>query len=168
VTQDVCQFEAVIVPHRSLSPRALWALAAAIAALCCVTTGLAIWNGAWPVAGFAAVELLLAVILFRMNLRAARAAELVLLTESGLRIVRADANGRRRELTLSPQWLNVRLVERPGRVPLLALAARGVNEEIGCCLGAGEKRELAAALDAALHRWRNPRFNNAQLQDVAD
>jgi hypothetical protein len=34
---------------------------------------------------------------------------------------------------------------------------------VGSCLGAAEKRELAAALEDALHRWRNPRFDNPQL-----
>lgn len=168
MSQDPCQFEAVIVPHRSLSPRALWALTGAVAALCCVTTGLAAWNGAWPVGAFAAIEFFLVAFLFRLNVRAAREAELVLLTDSGLRIVRTDAKGARREVELPPHWLRVRLLERPGQVPLLTLAARGVSEEVGRCLGEGEKRELAAALDAALHRWRNPRFDNPQLQDETE
>jgi uncharacterized membrane protein len=163
VNQDACQFEAVIVPHRSLSPRALGLLTAAVALLCCVTSGMAVWNGAWPVGGFAALELLLAALLFRLNARAAREAELVLLTDSGLRIVRTDARGARREKVLPPSWLRVRLDERPGQVPVLTLAARGVAEEVGSCLGAAEKRELAAALEDALHRWRNPRFDNPQL-----
>jgi uncharacterized membrane protein len=164
VKRDACLFEAVIVPHRSLSAGALWALVAVIAASCAFTAGMAIWRGAWPVGGFAALELALAALLIRLNVRAARAAELVLLTESGLRIVRTDAKGGRRELELPAHWLRVRLVERPGQVPLLTLAARGVSEEVGGCLGDAEKRELAAALDAALHRWRHPRFDNPQLQ----
>jgi hypothetical protein len=41
--------------------------------------------------------------------------------------------------------------------------ARDFSEEVGRCLGEAEKRDLAAALDAALHRWRNPRFDNPQL-----
>ena len=163
VSQDACLFEAVIVPHRSLSPRALGVLTGAVALVCCVTTAMAIWNGAWPVGGFAAIEFLLAALLFRLNMRAARAAELVLLTETGLRIIRTNARGARRELVLPPYWLRVQLDERPGQVPVLTLAARGVSEEVGSCLGAGEKRELATALEDALHRWRNPRFDNPQL-----
>jgi uncharacterized membrane protein len=168
VSQDACQFEAVIMPHRSLSPRALWVLTGVIAILCCVTTAMAAWKGAWPVAGFATIELLLAAFLMRLNVRAAREAELVLLTESGLRIVRTDARGARYEVAVPAQWLRVRLVERPGQVPQLTLAARGVSEEIARCLGEGEKRHLAAALDVALDRWRNPRFDNPQLRDEAE
>jgi len=141
----------------------LWLLAAVIGGLCCITTGMAVWQGAWPVGGFAAIELGVVALLLRLHARSAREAELVLLTDAGLRIVRTDAKGGRRELELPPHWLRVRLEERPGRVPLLTLSARGVSEEVGRCLGEPEKRELAAALDAALHRWRNPRFDNPQL-----
>jgi uncharacterized membrane protein len=163
--QDACLFEAVIVPHRSLSPRALAALLGVIVVLAGATAAAAVSQGAWPVGGFTIIELGLAALLFRLNARAAREAELILLSESGLRIIRTDAKGSRRETVLSPQWLRVRLTDRPGRVPLLSLAARGADEEIGRCLGEGEKRELAAALEEALHRWRNPRFDNPQLRD---
>jgi uncharacterized membrane protein len=163
--QDACLFEAVIVPHRSLSPRALAVLLGVIGVLACATAAAAVSQGAWPVGGFTIIELGLAALLFRLNARAARQAELVLLSESALRIIRTHANGGRSEMALSPHWLRVRLTDRPGRVPLLTLAARGVDEEVGRCLGEAEKRELAAALDAALNRWRNPRFDNPQLRD---
>jgi len=163
--RDACLFEAVIVPHRSLSPRALLALLGVIGVLACATAAAAVLQGAWPVGGFTIIEVGLAALLFRLNARGAREAELVLLSESGLRIIRTDVKGGRREVVLSPQWLRVRLTDRPGRVPLLTLAARGVDEEVGRCLGQAEKRELAAALDEALHRWRNPRFDNPQLRE---
>ncbi len=165
MVHEVPLFEAVIVPHRSLSPRALGVLLGVIAVLCCATTGAAVWRGAWPVAGFTGVELLLAALLFRPNARGVREAELLLLSEGSLRIVRTDAKGGRRERVLPPAWLNVRLIERAGRVPLLTLVARDLSEEVGRCLGEAEKRDLAAALDAALHRWRNPRFDNPQLRE---
>jgi uncharacterized membrane protein len=165
MVHEVPLFEAMIVPHRSLSPRALGVLLGVIAVLCCATTGAVLWSGAWPVGGFTGAELLLAALLFRLNARGVREAELLLLSERSLRIVRTDAKGGRRERVLPPAWLNVRLLERAGRVPLLTLVARGFNEEVGRCLGEAEKRDLAAALDAALHRWRNPRFDNPQLRD---
>jgi hypothetical protein len=37
--------------------------------------------------------------------------------------------------------------------------------EIGQLLGEDDKRDLAAALDAALTRYRNPVFDNPQLRD---
>jgi uncharacterized membrane protein len=158
-------FEAVIVPHRSLSPRGLTILLCVITTLCGLTA-LRFWLiGAWPVIGFSVVEVGLALWLIQLNARQARASELVLLGENALRIVRIDARGRRQEHWLSSAWLNVVVEEAPGRVPRLVLAARNVREEIAAALGETEKRDLAAALGAALYRRRNPTFNNSQLRE---
>ena len=158
-------FQAVIVPHRSLSPAALRRLLFVICTLCGVTSGAFVWLGAWPIGGFTGVELILAAVLFRLNARAVRGSELVMLSEAGLWVVRTDPQGVRRELTLSHAWLNMTLEERPGRVPALVLAARDVRVEIGRSLGEDEKRDLAQALGDALYQLRNPRYDNPQLRD---
>lgn len=158
-------FEAALVPHRSLSPRGLRLLLALLGLLSFYTMTLLWLIGAWPVIGFSGVEVGLAIALIRVHGRGARPCELVVLSERALRIVRTDARGRRRECVLEPGWLNVQLVERRGRVPALLLVARGVREEIGAALGEAAKRELAHSLAAALHRLRNPRFDNAQLRE---
>jgi uncharacterized membrane protein len=86
------------------------------------------------------------------------------LSNAALRVVRTDLRGRRENISLPPYWLNVVLQERAGTVPKLILAARGTRLEVARQLGEAEKRHLAAALAAALHRWRNPRFDNPQLR----
>jgi uncharacterized membrane protein len=158
-------FEAVIVPHRSLSRRELGLLFGAIALICAVDAAIFVRVRAWPVGAFTGVELILAAVLLRLNARGARASELVLLTPSGLRVVRTDPRGRRTERVLRADWLNVVLEERPGRVPTLLLTRRGEQEEIAAALGEADKRDLAAALSRALYDWRNPRFDNPQLRD---
>jgi len=158
-------FEAVIVPHRSLSPRGLRWLIGLICALCALTAFRFWMIGAWPVTVFSAVEVGLAVLLLLINASRAREREMILLTGRALHVVRTTATGRREERELPPTWLNVALEELPGRAPRLILAARGVREEIGTALGEAERRDLARALAAALHRARNPRFDNFQLQD---
>ncbi len=158
-------FEAVIVPHRSLSPRGLAILLGVISTLCGLTA-LRFWLiGAWPVIGFSVVEVGLALWLIQLNARRARSSELVLLHENALQIVRIDTGGRRQERWLNSAWLNVVVEEAPGRVPRLVLAARNVREEIAAALGEAEKRDLAAALGVALHRTRNPTFDNSQLRE---
>jgi len=158
-------FEAVIVPHRSLTPRGLVILLCAITGMVGLTA-LRFWLiGAWPVAAFSVVEVGLAIWLIWLNVHSARASELVLLSEDGIRIVRTDPRGRRQERRISTAWLNVMMEESPGRVPRLFLAARNVREEIGSVLGEAPKRDLAAALSAALYRSRNPVFENSQLRD---
>lgn len=161
---DPALFEALIVPHRSLSRAGMRRLCAAICLLVGVSAVRFWMIGAWPVAAFGVVEIGLALFFLRLNTARARASELVLLSESGLRVIRTDARGRRDERTYAASWLNVVLVERAGRVPALMLTARDVREEIAASLGEDEKRDLAGALRDALHGWRNPRFDNPVLR----
>lgn len=162
---DPVLFEAVIVPHRSLSPRGLRVLVGAIGGLSTLMALRFLLIHAWPVLGFSAVETGLAVVLLRLNARRARQSELLLLSEASLRIVRTDAYGRRKERVLPHTWLNVVLEDVPGRVPRLLLGRRGVSEEIAASLGEIEKRDLASALRDALYRLHNPRFENPQLHE---
>jgi uncharacterized membrane protein len=154
------------VPHRSLSRHGQRRALGVIAALLVVATGLCLRLGAWPVAGFAVVELLLAVAFFRWHARHARSSELIVLTETALRIIRTDATGRRSERCLSPAWLNARLDERPGQAPLLLLTTRGMAEEVGADLGEAERRDLAQALQSALRALRSPSFDNPVLREL--
>jgi uncharacterized membrane protein len=165
MTESGILFQAVLVPHRSLSPRGLRTLLLVICAMCGASASMFVWLGAWPVGGFTGVELLLAALLFRLNARSARASEMLLLTRDALRIVRTDPRGRRSEVSLAPGWMSVRLQERPGRVPALFLATHGREEEIAAALGEAEKRDLEQALTLALHRFRNPVFDNPQLRE---
>ncbi len=157
-------FHAIITPQRSLSLAGQRRLLIAICLLCCLSAATFIRLGAWPVGGFTGLELLLAAILFRLHARAARASEVVILTEKTLRIIRTAPDGQRRETALPNAWLSVRLRERPGRVSALLLSTHGREEEIAAAIGEEPKRDLEQALSAALHRLRNPVFDNPQLQ----
>jgi uncharacterized membrane protein len=158
-------FEALIVPHRSLTKRGMWWVIGSLAGLA-LLIGVRFWIvGAWPVLPFGALEVGLVVVMLRVNARQARGSELILLTESELRIVRTEPSGQRREKTLPATWLSVSLEERNGRVPRLLLSRYGISEEIGRALGEAEKRDLAASLTSALHRARNPIFDNPQLRE---
>lgn len=163
-TPDPVQFEAMITPHRSLTLAGLRILIGVVLASCVVTSVVFTLAGAWPVGVFAGLELVLAAILFRLHARAARDSELLLLSQTGLRIIRTAPNGQTHTSHLTADWLNVRLQEHPGRVPSLLLLGHGTREEIGRALGADAKRELADALAQALDRRRNPRFDNPQLR----
>jgi uncharacterized membrane protein len=158
-------FEAVIVPHRSLSPRGMRILVCALCGAMSLSA-IVLWLvGTWPVMGFSGGEILLAILLLRSNALGSRASEVLMLSEAGFRIIRTDQKGRRTEKVLSPSWLRVVLEEEPGRVPTLVLAAHGVREEIAASLGEAEKRNLAQSLSDAFHRWRNPTFDNPQLRE---
>jgi uncharacterized membrane protein len=128
--------------------------------------GVRFWMlGAWPVLPFGVLEVGLVVVMLRVNSRQARGSELILLSETELRIVRTEPSGQRREKILPAGWLTVWLEERDGRVPRLMLSRYGMCEEIARALGEVEKRDLAACLARALHRARNPTFDNLQLRE---
>ncbi len=158
-------FEAVIVPHRSLSRRGRWLVVGFLGLICGINAAIFVHLGAWPVGGFAGGEVLLAAVMLTINAQRARASEVVLLTEHTLHITRTDPAGRRQERSLPTGWLRVALEETPGRVPRLMLQVGRAREEIATSLGEAEKRDLAAALAQALHRWRSPVFDNPQLRE---
>ena len=157
-------FEAIIIPHRSLSGRGLRWLAGFILV---VSAGISLGLsdvGAWPAVGINGVEIALALYLLRRNARGRLASEVLILSGAGLRIVRTDVSGHRAERSLAPGWLRCSLEERPGRGPALWLAERGYRMEVGADLGDAEKRDLALALATALDRLRHPVFDNPQLR----
>lgn len=156
-------FQALIVPHRSLSPGGVrWVVCLILASSMSIM--LLVWLAhAWPVLGFGVIDIGLAVALLYWNVRRSRASELVMLTEQTLSIIRTDPAGRRTELRLPTGWLNVVMEEEAGRVPRVLLASHAVREEIGAVLGESERCDLAAALRDALWRMRNPIFDNPQL-----
>ena len=159
----VLHFAAVVVPHRSLSPRGL-AIVLSILGVVSLSVTTMFWMlGAWPIAGFNGGEMLIAAVLLRSHVRSRRAREVLLLTDQSLRILRFDESGGKEECQLPAAWLAVVLEERPGRVPGLFLASHGRREEVARMLGETEKRDLAGALKAVLHRMRHPVFDNPQL-----
>jgi uncharacterized membrane protein len=161
---DRLMFEAVVRPHRSLSGRAMILVILGMLAGSLTVTSLMFLLGAWPVIGFNGADIALAGFLMWLNMRAARARETITLTESQLRVTRMDVQGRRQAFSMQPYWLNVVLEERAGTVPKLWLCARGVNHEVARQLGEAQKRDLAEALTRAVHRGRNPSFDNPQLR----
>lgn len=158
-------FEAVSTPSQSLSARGmrLLCLFSGVGAL--VPGTLFLLLGAWPVLGFLGVEVFLVLSLVALHRRwSAAAREVVQLTEAGLRIETANGRGGHRVTVLQPYWTRVRLEEVPGSISRLTLVQRRRRIEVGCFLSDPEKRGLATALQAALDRFRNPRFDNPQLR----
>jgi uncharacterized membrane protein len=157
-------FEALIVPHRSLTRKGVAVVVAAMIVLN-VVVALRFWLiGAWPVAAFSLVEVPLIVLLLAINLRGGRASELIMLNEQAITVIRTDPTGRRQQVSLPSAWLRIDLDSGRG-APRVILSSHGRGCEIGAFLHEPEKRSLFEALSDALHRVRNPRFDNPQLRD---
>ncbi|MGH7122353.1 MAG: DUF2244 domain-containing protein [Acetobacteraceae bacterium] len=157
-------FEAVIVPHRSLTRHGLYYLIAVLWALSSLIMLRCWWLDAWPAVAFSGADVAITLLLVHLHLESAkRESEILLLSESGLVVRRTHRNGRSDEKVLPVAWLKVVLEERQGQVPALLLVAHGVHEEVARALGEDEKRDLAGALSAAFDRMRHPVFDNPQL-----
>lgn len=159
-------FEAICTPSRSLGPRGMRILCAALLTAAAATGGLFVALGAWPILGFTGLEAAIVLGMLMVHRRGSeRAMEVLILTGNRLTIHRTDTKGRREEVSLDPYWARLRLEERPGRVSLLVLCQRDRQVEIGKLLGDEQKRDLAGALETALRQWRDPVFDNPQLRD---
>jgi uncharacterized membrane protein len=159
-------FEAICTPSRSLGPRGMRILAAALLSASAGIGGLFLALGAWPILGFTGLEAVLVLGLTALHRRwSQRSMEVLILTGDRLTIRRTDGRGRREEVSIDPYWARLQLEERPGQVSLLVLRQRDRAIEIGKLLGDEQKRDLAGALGDALRRWRDPVFDNPQLRD---
>ncbi|MBP5859108.1 DUF2244 domain-containing protein [Marivibrio halodurans] len=154
---DECEvfLDATLSPHRSLSPEGFLALMVAIAG-CGFLIGFAFFlAGAWPVAGFCGLEILLVYIAFKLNYRESRRREHLRLTRpGGLRIERVAPDGAIRSETIEPTWLRVEIADPPRPDSPLRLTSHGRTTVIGGFLGAAERVEFAHALRRALAAYR--------------
>jgi uncharacterized membrane protein len=144
-------FHATLKPYRSLSPRGFAWLLMLVGATCFLS-GLLFWSmGAWPIAGFFGLDLLIIQLAFRMNYRAARAREIVALRRDQLTVRRIAANGKSEDFAFNPYWARLE-VERQGEwgIVRMALASHGRRLSIGSFLNPEDRESFAKAFSSAL------------------
>ncbi len=157
-------FEALIVPHRSLSPRGGAILIGAFAVVSAgMVVRLYLW-GAWPAAIFSFLDVPLLLVMLMINWRRARASELIMLADHQLVVTKTDSAGRRQQTTLPTAWLRVDL-QSADAIPHVVLTSRGKAFEVGSFLHDLDKRLLFDTLHDALERAQSPRFDNPQLRE---
>jgi uncharacterized membrane protein len=140
-------FDAVLYPHRSLSPQGVRYLLFAIAGMLTLVGLFFAAQGAWLVLPFFGCEIVLFWWAFRTN-----------------------ARGKSRELRKEnrfapPHWLSVELTPRPGGDNELWLASHGRALQVGGFLTPEERDDLATALRAALRNMRAP---EGRIETAAD
>ncbi len=111
--------------------------------------------GAWPVAGFFGVDVLLLAVAFRVVAHRARAYEELILTPIALTLRQVGPQGSAREWRFNPRWVRL---ERDEHVEFgtqrLALVEGRRRVEMAAFLGAEEKADFAGALTSALAEAR--------------
>ncbi len=153
------RFEAVLRPHRSLSPAGFVIVMAVLAGFSFTAGAVFLALGAWPVFGFFGLDVALVYLAFRLNYRAGTGFEHLRLTEQALTVERVTPSGRSRRWSFPAGWVQVLIDDRNGASgsARLALRAHGREVVLGAFLTPGERRDLAAALRAALVRLRSGR-----------
>jgi uncharacterized membrane protein len=151
---ETVHFSTSLRPHRSLSPVGFkWLIRVVIFANLLI--GLPMYLlGAWPVAGFAGLDVALLWWLFQRNYADARRSETLRLTDRELVVTRVAPDGEREEHRLEAYWLRVEPGER------LVLTSRGNRVVVGRFLAPDERQRVAAALEAAIAALRVPRYEH--------
>ena len=145
-------YSAVLRPHRSAGQRAARVVTGMVAALLAIIGTGFLLAGAWPVLPFLGLEVVLLYAALRFNQRVANACEAINLTRKALTVRRLDHWGKQSDFSFPPYWLQVNLLELPGRDNWLELRTHGRSLAIASFLLPHERRELAQTLRRALGR----------------
>ncbi len=151
MSDDPTLFSAVLTPHRSLGHRGFLAVMLAVGGPSFIGGIVFFLAGAWPVAGFLGLDVLLLYWAFRLNYRAAGAFEEVTVTPSELRLRKVSERGEVAQCTLNPRWVRLdrETIDEFGLVRLF-LVSRGRKYAVAGCLGPRERESFAQDLAAAL------------------
>lgn len=147
---DDCLFDAILTPHRSLSPAGFVVLMSLVALVGFGTGIVFLTIGAWPVFGFCGLEVVLIWLCFRLSYRSARIWERVRLTHATLTVERHLIDGAWHAWTFQPYWLRVQMDDPPQHESRLVLTSHGESLAIGSFLTPEERLDLAKALRRAL------------------
>ena len=144
-------FSATLRPYRSLGPRGMAILIAAIGGLSLSIGTYVWWIGAWPVIGFVGLDVLAIALAFKLNACAARAFEEVEVSRAAIIVRKVTAGGRSQELRFNPQWVRLELEEAEDEgVIRITLRMRDQRVPVGAFLNPRDRETFARAFDAAL------------------
>lgn len=151
-TSNSKAWQAHLTPHRSLDRNGFIAVMGLIAVVNFAVGVLFMAIGAWPVAGFAGLDVLLMYWAFRANFAAGEGWERISITGSELIVERQARRSQPERHTFNRRWTRVELAEDKERelVGSLAVVSGGRRLVIGQFLSAEERQTLAHALKSQL------------------
>ena len=98
---DVHIFETRLQPHRSLSRQNFWLLISFLGLINLITSVMFIIIGAWPIAGFLGLDVVLVYVAFRINFRTARVYEELCVTPIDVSVSRISVDRKSTRLNSS-------------------------------------------------------------------
>lgn len=148
-------FEAKLHGHRSLSRKGLFLLMAFVGVAGVLVSIPFLLLGAWPIAGFMGVDVLLIYLAFRYNNATAQAYEQIILSRIELLFRSVSWRGKVREIRFNPLWTRLEMQEHPEfGVEKLSLVQGRARVEIAGMLGRDERSEFASDFQRALAESR--------------
>ena len=147
-------FDAVLRPHRSLSPAGFYILMAMIGGISFIAGIAFVLIGAWPIFGFFGLDVLAIYVAFRLSYRSGRLTERVQISPDHLMVSRVQPNGRITSWQFQPYWVRVLLERGPDGEGEVTLTSHGRSVGLGRFLTPGEREDFAGALKAALAEAR--------------
>ena len=139
--------DAVLRPHRSLSPAAFKLMLIVVIAINLLVAAVFVSQGAYPVAGFLGLDVLALWLAFRLNYRAARAEERIRVAAARLHLERRAPDGSARHWVLNPIWAQVSEDNRG-----VAIRSGKGAMRVASFLSPAERGAFARALREALFR----------------
>lgn len=152
-------FKTRLRPHRSLTRAQCRMVLLVVAAASTAASLPFVVIGAWPVAGFFGLDVLLLSIAFSASFRSARAYEDVTVTTLELLLEKVNAKGRHAEWRFNPSWVRLERHEHEEfGTQRLDLVSRGRSVELAAFLGPDAKADFARRLTLALAQARRGIF----------
>lgn len=148
--QSDATFNAILTPHRSLSPFGFVVLMSLVSLVSFAVGFFFFMLGAWPVLGFFGLDVLLIYFAFKLNYRAGLAYEKVELSPDLLKLTQVDPAGREKSFDFNPYWVRVGLREEHDGRTIMWLASHGREMVFGHFLTDDERREFVDVLGEAL------------------
>ena len=144
-------FEATLTPYRSLGRTGfivVMILAGGVTLTQIVVFAVA---RAWPVVGFAGLDMVLLIGAFWLSYRSGRASEFVQVSRTNLIIRKLTPSGRATEFQFNPFWTRFN-ISRHDEIGItgMQVSSRGRQTEIGSFLNPLDKESFASAFQRAL------------------
>lgn len=145
-------WQATLTPHRSLTRQGFLTVMILVVTVNLVVGGLFMAIGAWPVAGFAGLDVLIIWWAFRVNFADARQMERISITEHELVLDKVRKDEPPQQQRFVRRWVRVELEEDRERelIGRLLLVSGATRVSVGDFLAPEERRTLASALKSAL------------------
>lgn len=144
-------FRALLTPHRSLGRTGIFIVLAIFAGSMMVPAIIFLSLGAWPIFGFFGLDFTAVAIAFWLNIRQARAHELVLVSRTRLDIDQVAPSGRALHHRFNPFRARFS-VSRHSEIGITAMQVLGEGRivRIGSFLNPDDRESFASAFGAAL------------------